>query len=263
MLCPTTSSEIPEDTFNVARAAFPKGNIYLWMRDEFEQLYRDEEFAALYPVQGQPTWSPWRLALVCILQFMEDLTDREAADAVRSRIDWKYALGLPLSDSGFDYSILSEFRIRLLQGGQEMHLLDQLLIRFQEKNWLSNGGKQRTDSTHILSTIHERSRVEAIHETLRAALNDIAQQAPDWLQTWVPIEWYQDYGKPIDDYHLPKQRDQRTAYAVRIGQDGMTLLERLWQEDAPVLLRQLGTVEHLRCYWIYHFSINKRTPEKR
>jgi transposase len=50
------------------------------------------------------------------MQFAESLSDRQAAEAVRARIDWKYALSLPLNDSGFHYSVLSEFRDRLLQG---------------------------------------------------------------------------------------------------------------------------------------------------
>jgi len=161
---PKETVPIPEETAQIARAAFPKGNVYLWMRDEFEQLYRDEDFADLYPVQGQPSWSAWRLAMVCIMQFMEDLNDRQAADAVRSRIDWKYALGLPLSDSGFDASVLSEFRTRLVSGKAEIRLLNQILSQCQRKGWLKSGGQQRTDSTHILSTICERSRLESLHE---------------------------------------------------------------------------------------------------
>ena len=181
---------IPEETRQVARAAFPDGNVYMWMRDEFAQLYKDEDFADLYPSQGQPGWSAWRLALVCIMQFMEDLNDRQAADAVRSQIDWKYALALPLADAGFDFSILSEFRSRLLSGKAEFRLLDQALVHFQKQGWLSSGGSQRTDSTHILSTISERSRLESLHETLRAALNTLALEEPEWLQRWVPSNWY-------------------------------------------------------------------------
>ena len=110
---------VPEETRQVAKAAFPKGNVYLWIGDELGELYADHLFMDLYPVRGQPTVSPGRLALITIMQFMEGLTDRQAAEAVRGRIDWKYALGLELTDSGFDFSVLSEFRQRLSAGQQE------------------------------------------------------------------------------------------------------------------------------------------------
>lgn len=102
--------EVPAETEKVARAAFPKGNKYVRMREELGTLYEDEDFAELFPQRGQPAEVPWRLALVTVMQFLENLTDRQAADAVRGRIDWKYALGLELTDVGFDFSVLSEFR---------------------------------------------------------------------------------------------------------------------------------------------------------
>ena len=104
---PSPIDPIPEETVRVALAAFPNGNIYMRMRDEFGTIYNDEQFAMLFPERGQSAEAPWRLALVTIMQFLEDLTDRQAADAVRGRIDWKYALSLPLNDAGFDYSVLT------------------------------------------------------------------------------------------------------------------------------------------------------------
>jgi hypothetical protein len=101
----------------VARAAFPKGNAYLRMHDELGRLYADRDFAALFPTRGQPALAPAQLALVTLMQFAENLSDRQAADAVRARIDWKYALCLELEDPGFDASVLCEFRARLLAGG--------------------------------------------------------------------------------------------------------------------------------------------------
>src|SRR5918911_5169657 len=120
---------VPEDTARVARAAFPKGNAYLRMHDELGRLYADRDFAALFPVLGQPALAPAQLALVTLMQFAEGLSDRQAADAVRARIDWKYALCLALEDPGFDHSVLSECRDRLLAGAAETLLLDTLLAR--------------------------------------------------------------------------------------------------------------------------------------
>ena len=92
---------IPEETQRIARAAFPKGNLYMRMRDELGEVYTDRQFAELFPVRGQPAESPGHLAWVTVLQFAEGLTDRQAAEAVRARIDWKYVLGLDLVDAGF------------------------------------------------------------------------------------------------------------------------------------------------------------------
>lgn len=115
-LKPSPIDSIPEETVRVGQAAFPKGKLYMKMRDEFGPIFNDVQFASLFPEQGQPDGAQWRLALVTIMQFLENLTDRQAAEAGRGRIDWKYALSLPLSDAGFDYSVLSKFRIRLVEG---------------------------------------------------------------------------------------------------------------------------------------------------
>ncbi len=110
---------IPEETARVARLAFPKGNRYLTMRDELGTIYTDQDFADLFSAYGQSAVPPWRLALICVMQFMEDLTDRQAAEAVRSRIDWQDALSLALGDPGFDFSVLCEFRTRFITGNTE------------------------------------------------------------------------------------------------------------------------------------------------
>src|SRR5512135_2729533 len=108
-LKPQTIPSVPDTTATVARAAFPKGTAVLRLRDELGTIYQDELFAALYPQRGQPAAAAWRLALVSVLQFLEGLPDRQAAEAVRGRIDWKDALSLDLTDPGFDFSVLSEF----------------------------------------------------------------------------------------------------------------------------------------------------------
>jgi len=161
---------VPEDTARVARAAFKKGNRYLRLRDELGTLYTDELFAPLFPTHGQPAEAPWRLALVTVVQFAERLTDRQAADAVRSRLDLKYLLGLELDDDGFDFSVLSEFRARLADGGAAHLLLDALLDRCKEVGLIKPRGKQRTDSTNVLAAVRALNRLEGVGETLRQAL---------------------------------------------------------------------------------------------
>ena len=113
-----------------------------------------------------------------LLQFAENLSDRRAADAVRGRIDWKYLLGLELTDPGFDASVLSEFRGRLVTGGAEEHLLDTLLALCRDLKLLNTRGRQRTDSTHVLGAVRSLNRLECVTETLHAALNALASAAP-------------------------------------------------------------------------------------
>jgi transposase len=139
-LKPTPIQPVPEETARVARAAFPKGNPYLTLRDQLGVIFQDDDFVDLYPNDGHPGLSPWRLALITIIQFRENLADRQAAEAVRARIDWKYLLGLELTDAGFDFSVLSECRDRLLAGSAEERLLDKLLARCQGQGLVKGRG---------------------------------------------------------------------------------------------------------------------------
>src|ERR671924_682095 len=238
-LHPHVIAPVPEETVRVARAAFPKGHPYLTFRDALGPIFQDEDFAALFPLMGQPGLPPWRLALVTIMQFRENLADRQAAEAVRARIDWKYLLGLDLTDAGFDFSALSEFRDRLLTGSAAELLLDKLLERCRALGLLKARGQQRTDSTHVLAAVRVLNRLELVAETLRAALNALATVAPDWLRVVAPLEWYERYGKRIEESQLPKGKAAREAYAHTVGEDGFLLLDALEAPDAPQEAREL------------------------
>jgi transposase len=241
--------QVPEETQRVARAAFPRGNPYMQVIDTLGTIYQDEQFAALFPTRGQPAEAPARLALVTVLQFAEGLSDRQAADAVRGRIDWKYILGLELTDSGFDHTVLSEFRTRLLAGSAERLLLDILLTRLRAQGLLKPRGRQRTDSTHILAAIRVLNRLERVGETLRAALNSLAVVAPAWLQAIAPPEWYDRYGRRVENYHLPKTEAARKALATVIGADGQCLLDALDAATEHRWLQDIPAVHTLRQVW--------------
>lgn len=256
MLIPDENKSIPELTAKTARAAFPKGNMFMKIRDELGTIFEDEQFEELYPSLGQPTVSPGRLALVTIMQYAENLTDRQAADAVRGRIDWKYALGLELSDAGFHYSVLSEFRARLVDGGAAQILLEKMLEQCQGKGLLEGKGKQRTDSTHMLAAIRQLNRLELVGETMRRALDDLAQVAPDWLRPHIQAEWLKRYGRRADGYRLPRSKTQREALAQVIGQDGYALLKAVYAENAPPELRALPSVETLRRVWVQQYYVD-------
>jgi transposase len=253
-LKPSTVQAIPEDTIRVARAAFPHGNAYLTLRDALGTIFTDEDFASLFPPCGQPGLAPWRLALVTIMQFRENLADRQAAEAVRARIDWKYLLGLELTDAGFDFSVLSEFRDRLLAGSAEERLLETLLERCCTLGLLKARGQQRTDSTHVLAAVRVLSRLELVAETLRATLNDLATVAPQWLQALAPVEWYERYGKRIEDSRLPRAKGARDAYAQAVGEDGFRVLDAVDAPEVPEAVRTLASITTLRRVWQRHYT---------
>jgi transposase len=254
-LRPAPLEPIPEQTVVVAQAAFPKANLYMRMRDELGVFHDDRLFGALYSVQGAQGIAPWRLALVTLMQFVENLSDRQAAEAVRGRIDWKYALGLALTDAGFDFSVLSEFRSWLVNGGQENLLLEAMLARLKERSLLKAGGRQRSDATHVLAAIRALNRLEVVGETLRAALNALARSAPDWLSEQAPPEWLERYAVRVDVYRLPKTEAGREAAAEVMGTDGHRLLAALYEPEAPFWLRSLPAVETLRVTWIQQFCL--------
>ena len=251
---------VPQETARVAKAAFPKGNPYMKMRDLLGTLFEDEQFAKLFPPQGQPAEAPWRLALTSVFQFAEGLSDRQAADAVRSRIDWKYAQGLELTDPGFHFSILSEFRQRLVVGEAEAQLLDTMLTLFVEQGLLKAGGKQRTDSPHVLAAVRVLNRLEKVGETLRHALNSLAVVAPEWLQAVSPPEWYARYGSRMENYHFPKSDTARDALAKTIGADGFALLQAIDKTGEMPFLQEVPAVKTLRQVWAEQYTAPPGSP---
>ncbi|MGW3194932.1 transposase, partial [Streptomyces sp. NPDC001118] len=265
---PAGDGEVPAETVRVAQAAFPKGSLAIRLRDELGVLFADEQFADLFPSRGRPAWSPGRLALVLVLQFVEGLTDRQAAEAVRARIDFKYALGLELGDPGFDFSVLSEFRDRLAQADCGRRVLDGVLAAARERGLLRTSGRARTDSTHVLSAARELKWLEMVAETLRAALNSIARSAPEWLAGVAEPDWFQHYATRIDDTRFPASRAKRAEAAERIGRDGMRLLAAVFAPSAPGGLRELDEVGILRQVWVQHFhlvegEVRRRDPKDR
>src|SRR5918998_553387 len=214
-LHPTPIGEIPTETARVAKAAFPKGTLVTRVRDEFAVLFEDADFRALCPRQGRPGLAPWRLALVAGFQFLEQLSDRQAADALRARIDWKYALGLELTDPGFHFSVLAEFRARLVAGKAEHLLLDRMLERFKLRGLVKARGKQRTDSTHVLAAVRDLHLLELVGETLRAALA-LEIGADGFLL----LDALDAPGAPAEAHPVPMVRTLREVWRVHYARDG-------------------------------------------
>jgi transposase len=246
-LRPQSLPPVPAATAAVVRAAFPNGTLYVDLRDEFGLLYDDQLFVDLYPAQGRPvSVAPWRLALVLIMQYIEGLTDRQAADAVRRCVDWKYALSLELTDPGFYFTLLHDFRERLLASGQALQLLDTLLAACKARGWIKPRGQQRTDSTHVLAAVRTLGRLENVLETLHLALNHCAAADPDWVQAHVPAEWYRRYGTRAESGRLPKEASKREALAAMVGADGFQLLAWALAADTPATIRTREACEILR-----------------
>ncbi len=256
---PRTDFAVPVGTAQVAQACFPKGNVYMSICAELGPLYQDSEFAPLFAIVGQRCEAPGKLVLVLIMQQAEGLSDRQAAEAVRSRIDWKYLLGLPLDDPGFEASVLSEFRQRLLCGGQEAQLLDDLLRQCQLRGWLKGGGKQRTDSTHVLAAVRVLNRLEMVGETLRQALEQLAVTIPGWLQVQAPAEWYRCYARRFEQYRLPAQKPAQTQLGERIGADGFWLWQALSNDQGVAWVLQLPALQVLRQVWLQQYDVDGET----
>jgi transposase len=244
---------IPEETLRVAHAAFPKGNVFMRMRDTLGPIDSNPPFASLLSHTGQAAAAPARLALVLVMQFAEGLADHQAAEAVRSRIDWTYALGLELTDPGFDASVLSEFRTRLIAGGVEHLVLETRLTDLQDRGLLKGRGTQRPDSTHILAAIRALNRLELVGEPMRFALNRLAAVAPVWWQAHLQAGGRERYGARVENSRLPKTAAERQRRAATIGADGCALLQAVYAPETPPEVRTEPAVEVLRRLGVHHY----------
>ena len=225
------------------------------IRDRLGEWLHDEDFAAAFGIRGRPGWSPSRLALVTILQRAEKLTDRQAAESVRTRIDWQYLLGLPFDDPGFDHTVLPEFRDRVADAGLEQAALDALLERLAAEDLVKDGGKQRTDSTHVVAAVAALSRLELAGESVRAVLEALAVAHPDWLGQRICVsDFTRRYGTPMTSWHPPASQAKRDELAIAYARDGYALLEAVYDSAAPAWLRELPAVDVLRRVLVQNYT---------
>jgi transposase len=250
----------PEPSGEITRAvgaiyAGKRAPLPIAVRDELGELFADEQFAAAFADRGPQGWSPGRLMLVTVLQAAEGLTDRQTAEAVRDKLSWKYALGLELTDSGFDASILSEFRTRLVAHELQTRVLDLLVGRLVDKGLLKAGGKQRTDSTHILAAVRLLNQIELVGESVRACLEALAATDPDWVSAVLDASWQRRYAVRIDTWRMPASKTKRAALGNDFARDGHALLHAVWHPSAPRWLRELPAVEVLRRVLVQHTKV--------
>ena len=229
------------------------------VRDKLGEWLSDEQFAGGYGARGKPGWPPSRLALVTIFQKAENLSDRQAAEHVRTRIDWKYALGLDLADPGFDHSILSEFRASVAAGGLDQVVLDTLLERLAADGLVGAGGTMRTDSTHVISAVRDLNRLELAGESVRACLEQLAVAAPQVMAQLLDDSWGDRYAARIDTWRMPAATTRKDELALAYGRDGHTLLKAVYTAAASdpdlAFLARLQQVEVLRVVLVQNYLI--------
>lgn len=230
------------------------------VRDELGPLFADTDFTAgplagMFSGLGQPGLSPALLLMVVILQFRRNLSDREAVEALADRISWKYALSLELTDPGFDHTVLSEFRGRLAAQDRADAVLDLMLARLKDAGLVKAGGRQRTDSSHVLACVRRLNRIETCGESLRAALEEIAAVSPGFVVPLLKQGWDQRYGRKVETSRLlGRANASAQLLAEQIGADGRELLDTIDADPTVAWMSALPQVVILRTVWDQQFD---------
>ena len=174
---------------------------------------------------------------------------------MRTRIDWQYLLGLPRGDPGFDHTVLPEFRGKVADAGLEQVVLDALLARLAAEGLVKAGGKQRTDSTHVVAAVAALNRLELAGESVRAALEALAAAHPDWLAQRICVaDFARRYGTPMTSWRPPASQARRDELAIAYARDGYALLEAVYDSSSPAWLRELPAVDVLRRVLLQNYT---------
>lgn len=242
---------MPEETQRIGRKLLKANDPYRLMGDQLFGQLHEAEYADLYSAEGKPGISPVILAFVSVFQYLEKLADRQAAAALRMRLDWKYALHLPLEYEGFDFSVLSEFRDRLIAGQAEGRVFEKLVEQIRALGLIKEHGKQRTDSIAMLTKVRRLCRVETVVETLRLAIVAIVDADREWSEEIIPPSWEEKYGERFVRQRYSEK--EWKEYEAKIGEEGQWLLKRLEQGGAPAELQTLPEVQVLKTVWAQQF----------
>jgi len=255
-LKPQPPRPMPAEMAELGAKLLPADSPYRLVGDQLYEQYHEADYADMYPAEGQPALSPVDLALVTAFQSMEDLSDRQAAEAVRLRLDWKYALHQPVDYAGFNFSVLSEFRARVIQHGAEARVFEAVLGQLQALGLLKRRGRQRTDSAAVLTKVRQLNRLELVVETLRLAVRALLTADPTWTRVTVPPTWEERYGTRCVAERLNDQ--ERAALQAAVGPDGQWLLDRLAEPTTPPALAALPEVQTLRTVWAQQYEVRER-----
>src|SRR5712692_4211393 len=226
-------AEIPQATCALVEGLLAEDSVYRLIGQEVEQMVVDEEFEEMYAEDGRPAVNAVLLALITVFQFLEKLPDRAAASMAVMRLDWKYALRQEVSWSGFHYSDLCNFRKRLLAHEREGVVFERILAYLRERGYVKAGGKQRTDSTHIVGQVMDLSRLEVVWETIRVALNALISTDAPWVLKWLPASFVELYSARRSDYRLsPSEIGPALQQA---GEEGQWLVTQVMTTGSQVL----------------------------
>jgi len=256
------SREVPEDTAAVGRAILRPDNVYRQIGDHFDELFPDEGvFAPMYCDTGRGAIPPLLAALVTVFQMLEKVPDRQGAEMVGTRIDWKYALHLPLTYAGFHFTDLYAFRVRLVEHGQELAFFEEILARLRALGLIKRRGKARTDATHILAVVQRLSQLELITEALRVGVEAATRVAPDWVERELPPAFRDRYSGRQSEYGLSDTEVK--AGLAEASKNAFWFLEKV-DRTAPKVVRELAEVETLRVVCRQQFPEGPgRPPAKR
>lgn len=221
---PRSGVVVPELTARTARASNPRGTTATWVRDHLDGLWSDEACVSWYPRDGRPGFSSARPAVVCVPQLLLNLSDRQAAEAVRCRIDFEYALAMDLDAPGFHHSVSTDFRDRPGENDRADRLLSLALDRIRDAGVIEERGRQRTDSTRVLAAARELTHLEPVLGAVHAALEEASRNTPDVLDDPVDVDRATRYGRPI---RLPSQPSQPVTRLKQAGADAHRLLRGL------------------------------------
>jgi transposase len=243
---------MPAETAAVGKAILGEESAYRLIGEKLFDKFQEQDFIELYSVEGKPAISPVILAFVTVFQFMEKLPDRQAAESLRMRMDWKYALHLPLAHEGFDYSVLSEFRDRLVEHDAEGLVFERLVQEFRSMGLIKQRGRQRTDSIAMLMSVRRLSRLELVVETLRLAVGAALKVDREWVEGLIPPSWEDRYG---ERFVLQRHRKEEWAeHDQNVGEDGRWFIERVEGDGAPAEIRSLPEVQVLKTVWAQQFQ---------
>lgn len=241
-------SPLPSDTAHATKEIFNLANAYLVIGDQANGWLRDIDLADCTPAPEQSVVPTPQLALMTIFQFAEDLSDRRTADAVRTRMDWKYALHLPLNYAGLDQAVLRKYRQRLAHSLAERLMLQHLTGHAAAIGLLPLTERQGVDVAEILIAIGHLNRIEELFDTLCSALGAIATRWPDWLRNRALPHWYERYSHPPVNLRLPHGRAEQEDLVKTIGEDADYLLAAI-DRAGPDGASGLAEIRLLRTIW--------------
>jgi len=254
-VCVCLYPEIPEEIRLWGESHLALDNVYRIIGDQLFSFLPEEELTSMYAPGGRSSINPILLSFVTIFQYLEDIPDRVAALWVKTRLDWKYALHLPLDDGGFHYADLCNFRKRLLLHGKESLIFEELLRKIEALGFLKKRGYQRTDSTHVLAVVRQLSRLENLSEGLRMALKAVEQADAAFYQAKLPALYREHWSKPLNDYQMTDA--ERKEALERVGQDIDWLLGFLKTNRESFLC--FPALQVLQTLFSQHFTLRAQT----